>query len=836
MADFHLPGAEAKHAPDLRLEPVHLVLDLALRVDERHADGVVDHTIRARSGGARSIRFDAVELTIVSVEDPSGAELDWSYDGEGIDVTWAEPFDKGEERVVRIGWAVDDPVDGLHFSAPTDERPDRPRWAATDHETERARYWLPCIDHLSVRTTVEMSLTADAGFTALGPGLQVGHEANDDGTATTRWRLEQRCPAYLLCLAVGEWVRHDIPAVDDRELAVFAPAPYTEDHLRRSFGGTDGFLRWMEERLGVRLAYPKYFQFAAEGIGGAMENISLVSWDARFVADERFEAEYGWVVDRVNVHEMAHSWFGDAVVCRDFSQTWLKESWATYMESVWLEEEHGVPWRAMLLDRNRRAYFDESDGSYARPIMTRRWDSSWDMFDRHLYPGGAARLHMLRRLLGEADFWEGVRSYLEGHMEGLAETDSFRRCMEQASGRSLSRFFEQWFQSPGYPKLDASTKWDGDAGELTLTLKQTQEDADKGIGLFRFPLTVAFAVGDHWVRRTVEVRDGKHVVAVPLDAKPDQVVLDPEGELVAGISFAPGAEMLARQLSAGPSMAARIQAAHLLAATPRRSGVRALERVCEKEGFWGLRATIAEALGKAKTKDAAEALARLVLAEDDPRAMSAFTGAADSMREPVLAEALRTWLDRPERPYVAAGAALAALGAQRTGDPADHARLAAAAREPSWNGWVQAGALRGLGALRTEEGREVIREVLADRSQTAWLRGVAAHALASSGRFGDRGERAAALDALVEATRDREAAVRRAAGAALGALGEAGGADAMDAAAASVAHQWRPALQRAKRKLGRDGERSAAGLKKQVEELEGTVRTLRQRVTTLEER
>ena len=35
---------------------------------------------------------------------------------------------------------------------------------------------------------------------------------------------------------------------------------------------------------------------------------------------------------------MAHSYFGDAVVCRDFAHAWLKESWATYIEHAWLED------------------------------------------------------------------------------------------------------------------------------------------------------------------------------------------------------------------------------------------------------------------------------------------------------------------------------------------------------------------------------------------------------------------------------------------------------------------------------------------------------------------
>src|SRR5690606_36267358 len=135
--------------------------------------------------------------------------------------------------------------------------------------------------------------------------------------------------------------------------------------------------------------YPKYYQFAARGIGGAMENISLVSWDDRFLLDETLEREERLLADVINVHEMAHSWFGDHVVCRDYADAWLKEGWATYMECCWYEHAYGPDDRDFDLYAHARAYFDEIDSEYKRSIVTRRYESSFDLFDRHLYPGAA---------------------------------------------------------------------------------------------------------------------------------------------------------------------------------------------------------------------------------------------------------------------------------------------------------------------------------------------------------------------------------------------------------------------------------------------------------------
>jgi hypothetical protein len=42
--------------------------------------------------------------------------------------------------------------------------------------------------------------------------------------------------------------------------------------------------------------------------------------------------------------------------------------------------------------------------------------------ESHLYPGGAWRIHMLRKLVGEEAFWGGVKEYVATNMHKLVET------------------------------------------------------------------------------------------------------------------------------------------------------------------------------------------------------------------------------------------------------------------------------------------------------------------------------------------------------------------------------------------------------------------------------
>lgn len=116
---------------------------------------------------------------------------------------------------------------------------------------------------------------------------------------------------------------------------------------------------------------------------------------------------------------------------KHFEHAWLKESWATYVECCWLEDTEGEEAFLYQVFNDLRAYVTEAEEDYVRPIATRTYNSSWAMYDDHLYPGGSCRLHMLRHLLGDDVFWRAVRLYVQRHARGLVETGDFRRAMEE---------------------------------------------------------------------------------------------------------------------------------------------------------------------------------------------------------------------------------------------------------------------------------------------------------------------------------------------------------------------------------------------------------------------
>ena len=829
--EFSLPGAEAHYPPDLGIEPVHL--DIAARVDieAQAVQLVVTHTLCWRRDDARRLRLDGVELIGLELRDLEGHELRWRYDGASIEVLWAEPAARGETRRIELRYRVERPASGILFSSPSPQRPMAPRFAATDHETERARHWLATVDLPAVRPTLAFHLRAPAELTVLANGVRSGEERHDDGTKTVHWRLEQPCPSYLTSFVVGELVRLDDGAVDGVELAYFCTPEHDVGHLSRSFGGTADMMRWITAKLGSAFPFPKYYQVALPDIGGAMENISLVSWDDQFLLDETLAGELGRLVDQINIHEMAHSWFGDLVVCRDYAHAWLKESWATYIESCWFEEVHGRDEQLYELWLSAETYLREADTRYQRPLVTRRFHSSFEMYDYHLYPGGAMRLHTLRGVLGDELFWQGVRSYLSEYAGSVVETDDFRRVLERVSGRSLVEFFEQWFYSPGYPALEVEFDYDQSAARGTFTVRQTQVDAKAGIGCFRLELALAWTIDGETQQRRVELDGERHSFGFAMDQDPEMVRVDPDFEVLHKLSFDPGRDKLSTQLAEAPDVVGRILAGRELAKQGRPQAVAKIGERWPLEPFWGVRVAWAQALANSATPAAVAVLRRAVAEEQDHRVLAGLLRACVDLRDPQLSAAVQRRL-AAGLPPLATAAAWELLGSQREAAPL--AELEAAAGRPGYNGVAPSGALRGLAASRQLRALDLLLAATQPGEGPARTRPSAARALGELARGLDKRPRERAVERLTDLLRDPIASVRLAAVAGLEAAGASEAQGALERFRRQLTQQEAVRVDRVLAKLRRRPQPRLSAAEKELEELRDKLRKLEARLDKLD--
>ena len=119
-----------------------------------------------------------------------------------------------------------------------------------------------------------------------------------------------------------------------------------------------------------------------------------------------------------------------------------------------------------------------------------------------------------------------VRRVLVLHVyrDGNARSADFRRAMEQASGRELGWFFDEWLTRGGMLRLRAAWSYDAAARAVRLDLEQLQAGAP-----YRMPIEVGLepdGVGAPRIER-VELDQARQSFTLPAERAPRSVVLDP---------------------------------------------------------------------------------------------------------------------------------------------------------------------------------------------------------------------------------------------------------------------------------------------------------------------
>ena len=807
----------------------HIALDLELLVDDKAISGTATLDLARVDPGATEIALDAVGFDLSSVEIRDAGEKKGGafapaphvYDGETLTVTIPASVDAAELRVAYRAT----PRRGMYFLAPDEHVAERPRQVWTQCQDEDARFIFPCHDKPHVKQSTELRVKVPAGWYALSNGDLI-----EEREGVFHWKMREPHPSYLFTLVAGEFARID-DEVDGIPLSYLVPKGREADG-RRTFARTPAMIHHFGELLGVKYPWNKYAQVVvSDFIFGGMENTTATTMYEHILLDERAAIDVS--SDDLIAHELAHQWFGDLVTCRDWSHAWLNEGFATFMEHIDREGHLGRDEYDFGVKGDMEAYLAEAHGRYRRPIVCQDYDAPIDIFDRHLYEKGACVLHMLRRELGDALFFQGVKAYLERHARGVVETRDLRRALEDVSGRSLERFFEQWVYRPGHPELEIKIEHDGQV--TTVTVKQAQQTGaghgapggspDTTTPIFAFDLALDLAFEGETRREVRRVDQASQSFSFRVPARPRFVVVDPELCVLAEIKIEAPGDMLRAQLPGAPTARGRALAAAGLGKLDDPPSIKALAAtLADEQEFWGVRAEAAAALGNLRSAEAFAAL-EASAAVAHPKVRRAVVHALGSFKTAKAAELLRKAALR-DASYLVEAEAARALGATKQASGFD--TLVDVLDRPSWSDVIRAGALDGLANLRDER---AVPHVIARTRYGVSTRGRRAAILALPKLAGDRKARETLEEMLESADPYLRVDVVRA-------LGELGDAKARGALHRQLDRDLdgrvRRRIREVLRDLGGAGKRDADRLRDELEALRTEHAELKARVGKLE--
>ncbi len=405
-------------------------------------------------------------------------------------------------------------------------------YAYTQFESTDARQAFPTFDEPSYKVPWKLTIHTKASLVTLSNTPAVAERPEANGMKAVEFAETKPLPSYLVAFAVGPWdlvdagktksgvpVRIVVPRGRGSDAAY--PAKVSVEILERT-----------EKYFGIPYPYEKLDLVALSIFNaGAMENPGLITFRQNLLLtkpeDRTLGAEQRYAT--VAAHEIAHQWFGDYVTLAWWDDTWLNESFASWMETKTVEawqpswdlDIDAVGSKSSVMGQDSL----DSARAIRQPITTAAdIDSS---FDGITYGKGEAVLSMIERWIGPDLFQKGVRAYLAKHAWGNATYDDFVTAMSEAAGKDLRPLFESFVKQSGVPVVQVKLEC-AKGAPPTLALSQrryaptgSQIDPNR---TWTVPVCVRWGTGTKTGRDCMELSTATG--QLPLSAKscPDWVV------------------------------------------------------------------------------------------------------------------------------------------------------------------------------------------------------------------------------------------------------------------------------------------------------------------------
>jgi len=494
------------------IDILHYTFELV--VGDESDEMVGEATVRFRSEGASA---SELVLDLIGRQGAVGMQVgSVTIEGEGVPFTHEQdklriPLDgrDGETSATIRYRGV--PADGLVIA----DNLHGERTFSADNWPNKTRFWLPTLDHPYDKATCEFVVTAPDHYQVIANGLKLEESNLPGGLMRTHWKQSVPISTWLMVMSVARYAVQYVDDYNGVEIQTWV-FPQDRDAGFYDFARARRPLEFFSTHVG-EYAYEKLANVQVTAPVGATEAATAVFYQQDFVSGERRRE---WVI----AHEIAHHWFGNAVTESDWNDVWLSEGFATYFTLLFTEYVDGRDRFVEGLLESRERVFRFYDDNPDYRIVHENLTNMAEVTTGNTYQKGAWILHMLRGIVGDENFWTGIRDYYREFKNENATTADFRRAMERAAGADLEWFFEQWLYQGGNLVLDGSWSFDAGAGSLTLDLTQSQKEAVT----FRMPIQVEITDASGTRIETVQVDGDTSRFEIATTERPSTVRLDPD--------------------------------------------------------------------------------------------------------------------------------------------------------------------------------------------------------------------------------------------------------------------------------------------------------------------
>lgn len=383
-------------------------------------------------------------------------------------------------------------------------------YACTQFEDTDARRAFPCFDEPAFKIPWNITLHVREGDQALSNWPVAAEIPEGNGMKTIRFAPTRPLPSYLVAFAVGPFEMVDLGKVGMKgtPLRIIVPKGHLAEADYMAKAMPELFTR-LEQYFGIPFPYPKLDSLAVPRQMGAMENAGLIINQEGFLLAGP-ASQTTWfkhAASEIAAHEMAHQWFGDLVTMAWWDDTWLNESFASWMAARILRDWK-PEWELDATRMRIRKIALEADSHLSarqihQPVTTE--DDIKDAFDEITYQKGETVLNMFESYLGPERFRQGIRRHLRQHADGNATMQEFLAALAAKRSPRIARVFGTFLDQPGVPQVTVELQTGPSGNLLHFAQRRYLPIGSKATGtkLWTIPLDFRYTLHGKVVQRRV---------------------------------------------------------------------------------------------------------------------------------------------------------------------------------------------------------------------------------------------------------------------------------------------------------------------------------------------
>jgi len=484
-----------------QFDVVYYGLDLTLNPSASNLSGTGEATLTVIGQPISTVDLDLRSNMIVSAAAVNGAATTFTRNGNLVTIDLDRAYAAGETVTVAVTYGGN-PA-GEYFGWSSFGGQDM-IWTLS--EPFGARHWWPCKDVNSDKAdAMDIRITVPDHLVVASNGLLIS-DIDNGGTRTFHWRTDYPIVTYLVSLAIHPYSQYSdwytpLDGGPDMEVAFYVFPSHLDD-VQDTYALTVPMIGAFAQGYGEYPFVNEKYGHAEFTWGGGMEHQTISSMG-------------GWSEDLIS-HELAHQWWGDMVTCADFGHIWLNEGWATWSEAYWKEVSDGFDTYQQYMDY--ASYWGEGT-IFIEDVLNDNIFSSALSYNKASWV-----VHMLRGVVGDEGFFAGLARYRELYEYSSATTEQFRDAYEEVTGIELDAFFEQWIYGDYFPQYAFGWSEGPGAGEITVTIDQTQTNT----GLFTMPITLRVTTDQGVEDLRVDNSLASETYVLPVSGAVQSVELDPD--------------------------------------------------------------------------------------------------------------------------------------------------------------------------------------------------------------------------------------------------------------------------------------------------------------------